>query len=168
MWWEERWHKIAQAWQWGNHILYLPQHRLRKSNDVNTFKSKSCKYCNLYRLASQPIEWLRRVTIFQEFLLTRQFLCNRQCEKCLDWFHMDCIGITESEADSIDQYYCIECCGIWVGRLSIGYVFTSFLLFSLILFPSTLSTFIALMWMLFIIQCKIEEWILYTTVGTSY
>jgi len=31
------------------------------------------------------------------------------CDKCDEWFHGDCIGITKLEAKEIKQYYCREC-----------------------------------------------------------
>ncbi|XP_068759395.1 CXXC-type zinc finger protein 1-like [Montipora capricornis] len=31
------------------------------------------------------------------------------CDKCDEWFHGDCIGITKMEAKDIKQYYCIQC-----------------------------------------------------------
>ncbi|XP_067030812.1 CXXC-type zinc finger protein 1-like isoform X2 [Acropora muricata] len=31
------------------------------------------------------------------------------CDKCDEWFHGDCIGITKLEAKDIKQYYCLRC-----------------------------------------------------------
>ena len=31
------------------------------------------------------------------------------CDKCQDWFHGACVGITAAEADSIDFYTCPRC-----------------------------------------------------------
>ena len=33
------------------------------------------------------------------------------CDKCDEWFHGDCIGITKLEAKDIKQYYCRQCLG---------------------------------------------------------
>ena len=32
-----------------------------------------------------------------------------QCDYCLDWFHVDCVGITREEAKRIPAYYCPKC-----------------------------------------------------------
>lgn len=32
-----------------------------------------------------------------------------QCEKCKDWYHDECIGLTEAEISNIEQYYCSLC-----------------------------------------------------------
>ena len=31
------------------------------------------------------------------------------CENCSDWFHGRCVGILQSEADTIDEYLCPRC-----------------------------------------------------------
>ena len=31
------------------------------------------------------------------------------CEGCPDWYHGRCVGILQSEADKIDQYFCPRC-----------------------------------------------------------
>ncbi|CAH1794355.1 unnamed protein product, partial [Owenia fusiformis] len=31
------------------------------------------------------------------------------CDRCQDWFHGTCVGITKSQADSIDVYICPNC-----------------------------------------------------------
>ena len=31
------------------------------------------------------------------------------CEKCSDWFHGRCVGVLQSEADKIDEYWCPRC-----------------------------------------------------------
>ena len=28
------------------------------------------------------------------------------CEKCNKWFHDECLGLSESEIDNIDEFYC--------------------------------------------------------------
>ena len=33
------------------------------------------------------------------------FSC-RSCDKCYEWFHGDCIGITERDAKNIRKYFC--------------------------------------------------------------
>jgi len=32
-----------------------------------------------------------------------------QCDKCQTWYHMHCIGITNEEAEAIDEYVCDKC-----------------------------------------------------------
>ena len=39
------------------------------------------------------------------------FVLYSCCDKCDDWFHGDCIGITKLEAKEIKQFYCRECLG---------------------------------------------------------
>lgn len=29
------------------------------------------------------------------------------CDNCEEWYHGDCIGITEKDAKYIEQYYCV-------------------------------------------------------------
>ena len=31
------------------------------------------------------------------------------CERCSDWFHGRCVGILQSEAETIDEYLCPNC-----------------------------------------------------------
>merc|ERR1711983_506414 len=31
------------------------------------------------------------------------------CDHCEEWYHGDCIGVTEKEAKFIKKFYCIEC-----------------------------------------------------------
>ena len=38
-------------------------------------------------------------------------LLLRCCDRCDEWFHGDCIGITKLEAKEIKQYYCAQCLG---------------------------------------------------------
>lgn len=37
---------------------------------------------------------------------TQFYIC---CDKCQDWFHGRCVGILQSEAESIDEYICPNC-----------------------------------------------------------
>ena len=32
-----------------------------------------------------------------------------ECHACKEWFHGDCVGILEKEADQIEEYYCTSC-----------------------------------------------------------
>lgn len=36
------------------------------------------------------------------------------CDECEEWYHGQCIGISESKADRVDKYVCVRCC---VSRL---------------------------------------------------
>jgi len=31
------------------------------------------------------------------------------CDRCQDWFHCECVGITQQEADALDSYICPNC-----------------------------------------------------------
>ncbi|XP_052262825.1 nucleosome-remodeling factor subunit BPTF-like isoform X2 [Dreissena polymorpha] len=31
------------------------------------------------------------------------------CDRCQDWFHCECVGITQKQADELDQYLCPNC-----------------------------------------------------------
>lgn len=45
-------------------------------------------------------------------ILANNLLCDRFyicCDKCQDWFHGRCVGVLQSEADSIDEYICPNC-----------------------------------------------------------
>ena len=49
---------------------------------------------------------------FADYLL-HVFTCVSRfyigCDRCNDWFHGSCVGITKQEADSIDTYLCPRC-----------------------------------------------------------
>ena len=34
------------------------------------------------------------------------------CDVCQDWFHGTCVGITQAEADFIDNYVCPRCSSV--------------------------------------------------------
>lgn len=40
----------------------------------------------------------------------RPFPCSG-CDNCNEWFHGDCIRITEKMAKAIREWYCLECRG---------------------------------------------------------
>lgn len=47
---------------------------------------------------------------------TRPILCSG-CDNCNEWFHGDCIRITEKMAKAIREWYCRECRGEgWNGQ----------------------------------------------------
>ena len=31
------------------------------------------------------------------------------CEHCDEWYHGDCVNVTEKDAEHIKRYYCKEC-----------------------------------------------------------
>lgn len=31
------------------------------------------------------------------------------CDLCTNWYHGECVGITEKEAKKMDDYICVEC-----------------------------------------------------------
>ena len=33
-----------------------------------------------------------------------------ECEECGEWYHDECIGLTEEETYNIETYYCAPCC----------------------------------------------------------
>lgn len=33
-----------------------------------------------------------------------------ECEACGEWYHDECIGLTEEETYNIETYYCAPCC----------------------------------------------------------
>uniref|UniRef100_UPI00336AEC94 CXXC-type zinc finger protein 1 n=1 Tax=Drosophila melanogaster TaxID=7227 RepID=UPI00336AEC94 len=48
----------------------------------------------------------------QAYCICRSSDCSRfmiGCDGCEEWYHGDCIGITEKEAKHIKQYYCRRC-----------------------------------------------------------
>ena len=54
-------------------------------------------------------------------LVHNYIFCNclllRCCDRCDEWFHGDCIGITKLEAKEIKQYYCAQCLGESLSEL---------------------------------------------------
>ena len=47
----------------------------------------------------------------------------RGCDNCEEWFHGDCVGITEKDAKLIKNYYCFQC----IRKSSLRIPFPSFL-----------------------------------------
>ncbi|EDW56461.1 GM20479 [Drosophila sechellia] len=48
----------------------------------------------------------------QAYCICRSSDCSRfmiGCDGCEEWYHGDCIGITEKDAEHIKQYYCRRC-----------------------------------------------------------
>lgn len=42
-------------------------------------------------------------------LLARPFRFYIGCDLCTNWYHGECVGITEKEAKKMDDYVCVEC-----------------------------------------------------------
>ena len=56
--------------------------------------------------------FLDRVKILCLYLVLFFYLSPRfyvGCDLCNDWFHGDCVGITEGMAEEIDEFICKEC-----------------------------------------------------------
>ena len=49
------------------------------------------------------------VTVFYITILP-DFRFYVGCDFCQDWFHGTCVGITQAEADGMDEYKCPNCC----------------------------------------------------------
>ena len=32
-----------------------------------------------------------------------------QCERCNEWYHFSCLGLSDQDVDNIDHFYCNEC-----------------------------------------------------------
>ena len=48
-----------------------------------------------------PIVGVNMVLIFCRFYIG--------CDRCQDWFHDHCVGITQKEAEQLDTYICPNC-----------------------------------------------------------
>ena len=55
-------------------------------------------------------ELVRVLVLVHNYIFCNCFLL-RCCDRCDEWFHGDCIGITKLEAKEIKQYYCAQCLG---------------------------------------------------------
>lgn len=44
--------------------------------------------------------------LFLYALLSRFYI---GCDLCTNWYHGECVGITEKEAKKMDDYVCVEC-----------------------------------------------------------
>lgn len=42
-------------------------------------------------------------------LCTIKIICCRACDACEEWYHGDCINISEREAKYIKNYFCDRC-----------------------------------------------------------
>lgn len=52
--------------------------------------------------------WVRPIGAAHHISTTRPILCSG-CDNCNEWFHGDCIRITEKMAKAIREWYCREC-----------------------------------------------------------
>lgn len=50
-----------------------------------------------------------KVQIFIELFII--LLLNRACDSCEEWYHGDCIGVTQVDARCIKKYFCDACRG---------------------------------------------------------
>lgn len=69
-----------------------------ESKDISEFICNECQHARdtqeLYCLCRKPYDE------------SQFYIC---CDKCQDWFHGRCVGILQSEADTIDEYICPNC-----------------------------------------------------------
>ena len=61
-------------------------------------------------------ELVRVLVLVHNYIFCNCFLL-RCCDRCDEWFHGDCIGITKLEAKEIKQYYCAQCLGESLSEL---------------------------------------------------
>lgn len=54
--------------------------------------------------------WVRLMGPAPHICTTHPILCSG-CDNCNEWFHGDCIRITEKMAKAIREWYCRECRG---------------------------------------------------------
>lgn len=55
-----------------------------------------------FRLSQYMYAWL----IINKFHFYRFYI---GCDLCSNWYHGECVGITEKEAKNMDDYICMEC-----------------------------------------------------------
>lgn len=63
--------------------------------------------------------WVRPIGAAHHISTTRPILCSG-CDNCNEWFHGDCIRITEKMAKAIREWYCRECQGEGGGMDKVG------------------------------------------------
>lgn len=61
-----------------------------------------CPNCDKLRAKNNELYCLCR----QPYDESQFYIC---CDQCQDWFHGRCVGVLQSEADSIDEYVCPNC-----------------------------------------------------------
>ena len=67
-------------------------------------REKRSNSSNAERQPSEPVYCVcRRPHSTNEFMI--------QCDRCDEWYHGECIGVTEADADEIDEYECFLCSG---------------------------------------------------------
>jgi len=57
--------------------------------------------------SSDPIDYEKKYCICNDTYQDGDFMI--QCDDCDDWYHGECVGITEEEAENISQYTCDLC-----------------------------------------------------------
>ncbi len=65
-------------------------------------KQYMCPNCDKLRAKNNELYCLCQ----QPYDESQFYIC---CDRCQDWFHGRCVGVLQSEADSIDEYVCPNC-----------------------------------------------------------
>ncbi len=65
-------------------------------------KQYMCPNCDKLRAKNNELYCL----CHQPYDESQFYIC---CDRCQDWFHGRCVGVLQSEADSIDEYVCPNC-----------------------------------------------------------
>lgn len=91
------------------HLLHLPQTRHQLLHDVSR---GAVGGMDTWPGGERPMGLAPHIS------LTRPIL-RSGCDNCNEWFHGDCIRITEKMAKAIREWYCRECRGEgpeWTGQ----------------------------------------------------
>lgn len=66
------------------------------------------KNCIVYAVKKTMEGIARQLSLFTlTFRFASRFMI--QCDKCQDWFHVQCIGLTKKAAQAIESYVCPLC-----------------------------------------------------------
>lgn len=76
--------------------LYAWTQPILHNEKVHDIKSPMVYLCAIVRLYDCSVR-----TLFDRFYIG--------CDRCDDWYHGSCVGVTKSEADRMDTYVCPVC-----------------------------------------------------------